>query len=357
MAKRADFGDNWEEIVQDWCLGSSPAIAPQVGWDALGVLERLWSQRLDEVLNSSARGSPIVVALVDDGLTIAACENLTGFNRVFKRWKEGERGARSELRFAATLLALGHRPTLEPSVKGKVLDAVISLANQNVYFEVATPEFSDAVQQAWQRMNTLATRLTNENPGTSISVYLVAEPTAQALHKIAEKVPRLTPTDAGTLDELSGIAHLRCATVDAELGAFDPLHGSDELPRLVVASAARREGAFSRADVKLPITDDRAERLMHKELSHFARRERNVLVLNISRVIGALKRWEPLVKRRLQPKMNRRCGAVALLSTVGTVSPPAVELKSLVVRNQYAYVPVPAPLLKQLGALPNWWQT
>ena len=357
MGERSDFGQSWTDIVQDWCLGVAPSIPHSVGWAALGALERLWPERLDEFLNSRQRGSAVIVPLIDDGLTIEGCESLAGFDKVFTRWKGGDRGARSELKFAAALVGLGYSPMLEPDLEGKVLDAVISVAEDNVYFEVATPEYSDAVQQAFQAMKALSTRLAQQNPGAKMSIHLLTEPLPEVRDKIADYVRTLAPPTKAHVGVLQGVAHVRIAPAGVRLPTLQRPGEAARSPLICSATVVRKDAVWGRADVCLPISDDRAERLLHRELSHFHRQSTNVLVLESSQVIGGMKSWVPLVKRRFQPNMNRRCGAVVLSQSLMTVTPPAVGLNTLVLRNQYAYRPVPAPLLHQLGRLPNWWQT
>jgi hypothetical protein len=297
------------------------------------------------------------VGLIDDGLTIEGCESVAGFDRVFTRWKGGDRGARSELRFAAALVGLGYSPILQPYLKGKVLDAVISVARHNVYFEVATPEYSDAVQQAFKAMKGLSARLAKENPGANISVYLLTEPLPQVCDSIADYVHTLAPPTNPNVGVLQEVAHARIAPAGVRLSPLQLPGKAARSPLICSATAARKEGVWGRADVCLPITDDRAESILHRELSHFHRESTNVLVLDISQVIGGMKSWVPLLKRRFQPKMNRRCGAVVLLDSDISAIAPAVNVKTLVLSNQYACRPVPAPLLEELARIPNPWRT
>ena len=357
MGKRSDFGQSWTDIVQDWCLGVAPSIPQSVGWAALGALERLWPERLDELLNSRQRGSAVVVPLIDDGLTIEACESLAGFEEVFTRWNAGDRGARSELKFAAALLGLGHRPRLQPGLEGKVLDAVISVAGHNVYFEVATPEYSDAVQQAFTAMKGLAARLAKENPAANISIYLLTDPLPEVCDRVSDYVRTLLPGSTPKAGVVQGTAHVRIAVSGEPLPPLQLQGEAAPSPVICSATAVRKEGVWGRADVCLPITDDRAETLLHRELSHFHRQSTNVLVLDISQVIGGMKSWVPLIKRRFQPTVNRRCGAVVLLERSVSAIPPAMNLNTLVLGNQYACRPVPAPLLEQLARIPNPWRT
>lgn len=357
LGGRADFGENWEAVVQDWCLGNRPSIAAEDGWHALGVLERLWPERLEQTLSSSSRGPLIVVALVEAGLTIDACKDLAGFDEVFKRLKGGERAAESELRLAAALVGLDYAPTLEPRLEGKRLDARISVGSHTVYFEVSTPEHADPVRQAWDRMSSLSSKLAELNPGANTSVYLLSEPTPEVWDEIVDLTQTLTATPTGTVAELPGVGYVRTAPAQAELPSLDALSESVRAPRLYAATAARIGGIWARAEVSLPLTDERAGKLMHRELSHFSRSERNVLVIFVAQVVGGVKAWVPLIQRRFQAKINRRCGAVVVVEGPISAVGPAVQLKSRVLTNPHAYMPVPQALLEQLGSLPNWWRT
>jgi hypothetical protein len=357
MARRTDFGANWGEVVQEWCLGNRPSIDEKDAWQALGVLERLWPDRLEQALSSSARGPLIIVELVEAGLSIDACEDLEGFPAVFERLKHGEPAASSELRFAAALVGLGYAPILEPSLNGKRLDARISVGGDEVYVEVSTPAHSEAARLAWEQMKGLCSVLTDQNPGVNLSVCLLTDPSSEVCDEVAGFAQTLTPTPRGSVAELPGVAWVRSAPGGVHLPPLDALAGLERAPRIFSTTAARVGGIWGQAEVSLPFTDHRAEQIMHRELTHFSRHEVNLLVIFVSQVIGGVKQWVPLVERRFQPTMNRRCGAVVLVGSVALAVGPAIQLTSHVLVNPHAYKRVPPALLDKLGRLPNWWCT
>lgn len=317
------------------------------------MVERLWPERLDEELASNRRGLPFVVDLVDIGLTLRACEHFEGFAEVLSRVKKRQKGARSELRIAAALLQLGYRPVLEPRVKGKRLDTLISDQGNDIYFEVTAPQHSEGVRQALEGMNTLASSLTEQNPGTNIDVYLLSDPVPHAVQALLDYVHSLTSPSSETVHELQGIAFVRYEVYRAEVTAFQPINEHVGDASLVVAGARRQKEQDARASVQLPFTDERAANLMSRELSHFSAEEINVLVVQVSQVIGGMKGRVPLIQRRFQPRIDRRCGAVVLVETL--LQGNGMGLESTVLENPHAHRRPPATLLKGLGNLPNWW--
>ena len=114
MGKRTDFGSNWTEVVANWFLGKSPPITDHTGWEALGTLERLWPEYINEVVSKGYKGPTVMSAVIDRGVTLAACENLIGFHEVLERMKQGERPALSEAFFAAELVKIGYVPEFGP---------------------------------------------------------------------------------------------------------------------------------------------------------------------------------------------------------------------------------------------------
>lgn len=85
MGKRTDFGANWSDFVANWCSGVTPSISGDEGWRVLGVLERLWPEYLDTVLDKGLKGIAIMVPAIDLGVTLEACEHLVGFDKVLAR--------------------------------------------------------------------------------------------------------------------------------------------------------------------------------------------------------------------------------------------------------------------------------
>jgi hypothetical protein len=350
MGTRAELGADWSDIVARWYLGASPPIPANIGWAALGALERLWPEYLDDFMARGITGPAAIAPVIDLGMTLAACENLPGFAGVLGRIKCGERSAVSESYIAAALAKLGYRPQLEPELAGKRLDAVVSVDGASVYFEVTTPELSMDMQQAFTGMQHIADELRAERPGQDVMVYLLTEPTSNVAHALRGFVRQLPSSPIGAVHELADIALVRCMPFHP--GGSPPFPAPNPLdhPILVVVGFEIGPDSGMRATVRLPLTDDRARWLMDREYRQFSPQEINVLVMDVSAIPSAVKQWVPIiVERYFQPSMNRRVGAAVLvdLPTVG----PTVEHRWSVVPNPHAHRPVPDALLSDLAGL------
>src|SRR4051794_21325393 len=118
MARRSDFGRNWQEVVAEWCSGVAPPLSAETGWDSLGVLERLWPQFLDKILTDGVKSRLVIADAAEYGTVISVCQNLEGFDNVIRRLRTGDKAALSELALAAALVKAGYSPTLEPELHG-----------------------------------------------------------------------------------------------------------------------------------------------------------------------------------------------------------------------------------------------
>ena len=347
------MGTNWSDFVSTWFAGRAPLIDEGRAWQALRALQRLWPERLEGDLREGAVHPQTVARLIDDGVALAACEEFVGFESVLARARQDERGAASELRWAATLAELGYEVTLEPEVAGKHPDASISHPGEDIYFEVASPEYSEAIKEVWDTTASLALRMAKLEPPTVVSAYLTAEPGPEVTENLIDFLRGLDGEAYGATHHLPGIGFLRCTEAGVEQTDFDPAPNSWMYAEVGTVAGTPKGG---QANVRTRVTDDRAEKLMHEELNHFSIEHTNVLVMDVSRIPCGVDQWAPLIERRFQPKMNRRCGAAILLD-IWTVSPPAaVQLRSRLLKNPHACRPVPAEFFELLRNLPNWWE-
>ena len=338
LGKRSDFGSSWSEVVANWYLGNSPAIPDDIGWNASDVLERLWPDYLDKVLSKGSENVYAMANLVDLGITLAACENLAGFDEVLGRMKKNERAAFSEAFFAAELVKIGYVPVFGPWLDGKRLDALVNVQGNWVYVEMITPEQSKSMKQAYVEMNDVAKRLTEQNLGAIIDVYLLAKPTPDISDTILGFAKGVTNSQYNTTLEISNIAFLRYvpSRLQAQPLPFDPVR--NRLGPVLLASTVRmKDGITSRVTVQFPFTDKRAERLMDDKVSQFSRQEMNLLVIDVSSIPDGIRQWSALIKRRLRPEINRRFGAVVLFFRYFQIQDATIKTRWSVLRNPNAY--------------------
>jgi hypothetical protein len=109
------------------------------------------------------------------------------------------------------------------------------------------------------------------------------------------------------LDSIALIS-TRIAGDDPNVGPTIP---SPEAAAIIgAAQGSVQDGVRTAGIVRVPVMDARAKKLLYGESHHFSRDHMNILVMDVSRVVSNLQAWVKLIERCLQPKQNRRFGAV-----------------------------------------------
>ncbi len=349
---RFSIVSQWSDFVAEWCLGVEPAQSPAEVEHAFDALRRLWPESLDRLQAQSTRGLSSVVGTIDSGLTLAACESLSGFGSVMSRLRRGEASALAELEFAQALIRCGYMPVLEPRLGSKILDCSVGIGAERVFAEVISPEQAAEIRDAQATVHRLASEIVERNRGTRSEILLTTDADAQ-FDAIVVAVASAPPD--GSTRNVEGIGWVRRDFLGPQPPNVGPLiYNPDPRPAVAVGTMRSDEdGLFTSVTVRLPITDERAHRLFSNELSHFSPEERNILVVRVGNVPGGMKGWRALASRWLQPNRNRRVGAVILYerAQVATQHPAVISQRWQVIQNPYAYKPVPRALINAISAL------
>jgi hypothetical protein len=340
----------WPTFVTEWCLGVEPTVPREELTRAFEALDRLWPEYLYELETSGNRGLLYVHAAALVGSILASCEPLDGFAPVLERVRGGERAALSELIFADALVGLDILPHLEPAVGKNKVDVGIPYAGETVFAEVVTPGRSDAIREAQEQINNISRELLSRSAGFNVELLLTPTAALGSIADIAAAVGAAPVSEA--VQELPGIGRLLKGPAPAT-PVFQPsIPCTDPGPVLGTGGAeVQSTGVVAMAAVRLPIGDQRAQRVLAAELHHLQPEQTNLLRMDVTQVIGGSGGWRDLILRCFQPGRNRRIGAVILFegSSVGT----KVERweRWLVLRNPHAYRKPPEDLLEQIEKL------
>lgn len=356
MGSLSPLGANWSEIIERWYIGNKPSIPAHQGWEALCTLDQLLPDEIERFLSCGVQGPSAIGYLINLGIILKTCEGLIGFNKLLNRMKKGERAAFSEALIASELVKIGYPPELEPLLNGKRPDALIRVRGKKVYIEVITPEESDKIKNDYSKMEDLTKKLIKQNPGTIIDIYLKCEPSSNNLNILLDFIKNIKPFQYNKVIKINNIAFLRYIPHNSRELPNDnlkPVSDYSDLPTLLAAGIEISNGIISKARIGLPVTDDRVERLMADESQHFLQNKRNLLVMDVSKIPGAMQTWVNLIQRRFQPTRNRRFGAVVLLAVSNPVQNDFIKKRLYVLENPYTYKPLPKILLKKLMKLNN----
>ena len=190
-----DIISQWSDFVTSWCLGAVPAEPPVAVDRAFRTLRRLWPEYVYDLQAQDRRGLLTVAPAVSLGLTLAACEPLTGFDPVMARVRRGERSAQAELEFAAALVRSGFIPELEPEIASKKPDCLVKIGSEVVFAEVIAPEKSGAIGNEYAMVHRVVEELVARNRGTATEVLLAVDSAAH-LDTIIDSVTATPPDDA-----------------------------------------------------------------------------------------------------------------------------------------------------------------
>ena len=355
MGKRTDVGATWDAIVATWCGGQPLGVPEERAWPALGTLERLWPAYLDEILAAKDNGvggvGPIVNAMIR-GEVLGACEGLVGFKDVLKKLRgKKESDARSFLAEALVgeaLVRLGYVPEFYPPINDNILDLRVIVEGAPVYIEVIAPEQSNDDSRREAAVHALSETLLRESPGALLHLELdrlegreldlFERAAAQTIGDFLRETP---PSDA--THTLPGIGSVQSRPI----GDAPTL----QTPGGTVVSAP--VGAQTLALIGFSSTDERVQEKVEKEAHHFSEKERNLVVVDVSAVRGFdLTDWGALVEGGFQEELYQKIGGVALMRPGAYHGDPSPRFQRwTVVRNRFAYLPLPDTLLNALAGL------
>jgi hypothetical protein len=312
IGTRHDFGRDWNEVVNDWCLGQLLSIQDETAWEALGLLENLWPECLGEALARGVKGWPIMLEIVSTGLILMKCQSMRGFEGVLNRVRSGEDGALPELEFAATLVDLGYEPILDEPYGRTRPDALVISEGKEVCIDVISPFTSDEMKNAYKIMSTIGTnlrkKLTTQVTNLHIELYLLTPTPYDITEEVYSFLCSFPVPLPGVIHELPGLALIRYCHATNQLS---PGISVDTISPILGSASADQTG--NNVSVRFPIADERLELVMSRKRSQFSQNEINLLVINVTRIPGGFKGWQSLLQRRLQPGINKRFSGVALL--------------------------------------------
>ncbi len=102
-------------------------------------------------------------------------------------------------------------------------------------------------------------------------------------------------------------------------------------------------GPLRQICVRIPFTDQRAERVFKHEARQLPKQGIGFLMFDVANASGSFQAWESLVIRRFQPKMHRRVSGVCLFDGVMAPSPKGYSwlLRTKLITNTHARFKLP----------------
>jgi hypothetical protein len=247
-----------------------------------------------------------ITELWENWKIIEPCKNSI---KIIKRWKEGlyEEGISAELFIFAHLIKSGIVPELFPCIENKEPDCRINLNNQIIFIEITHRNRSENFKKGIEITGKVA-RLAGETfKGSHAKIAILRFPTDNELKRITHWLQNIGNINEGKLDNL---AYFYIDTIES------PLSKKDKLIKYL--SSYSHYATFVKKGIKgtagLYIDDIVAKEILKREAQQLPKQYPGVICIDTSSVSCGYKNWIPLIKRRFQPKINKRISAVLLFS-------------------------------------------
>jgi hypothetical protein len=271
--------------------------------------------------------------------------NLPRAEVLVERWRHGidEQGVNAELRILAQLCRVGFELELYPQVAGRVPDARIRVTPRQPwkYVESSQRGMSKIRSGAELTMQRISERAAHSFPGVHSKIALLRQPEAPELRRILEWLESL-PASGSQLEDL---AVLSLEPIETATEADDVLHQHVPEPRLFTTQIVAGASA-AKATACIGIEDTGAETMLREEAKQLPAAESGILILDISAMIDGIGVWEPLVRRRFQPGIHTRVGAVVL--TQWYRGARGRQSESIVLANPHATFPIDSDIIEKL---------
>ena len=344
---------DWKTIFHDWLLKADVDYSQNTCVEAFDTVERILGASWIDSFARSGRGLAMAIPLVELGKTLASIEAIPGAGLIIERIMKDRTlsSAYSEAYAIAFFKSLSFEIVVSPKVRVngsiKTPDLAVLTDGTRVYAEVSRPEHSLDQGQLERNLSSVHDHVLKVIPeGTQAEVYFYKEPSMQETHLVVSSVRNSVGTGESE-HRIEGLAQIFVGPLETDRPIL-PQDLHEKRPILFLTGIKRRGSSLSKVAVAMPFTDQRAQRIFNRESKHFSKNSANLLILDVSRVPGGIKSWAHLISGRLQPKLNRRVGAVFM--TQYAIGRRRMERESRLLVHPGPYNPIPQKLLQVMQA-------
>jgi len=300
------------------------------------------------------------LTVVVDGLLLEALDVVADPSQLVGRLQRGDLAAWSELH--AIYLLRPARPRIEvetgPIVRvgshRRVPDFRLRQGTDSpwTYVEVTQPDTSREERRLAALMADLTSILMRLEGRFALQVSLRRTPSPDEISAIVERCRSALERADAAVEELP--AGLGLLSLNQSPPGQIVLGDDGEPPRprigraqvIVVAGEPQRHVA-----VRLDYQDERAEIFLRREARQLPEDAPGLIMVDLARAPGGVTAWEPLLRRRFQPKIHTRISAICLF-TAGFESSDGGEVwrsRGKLLLNPHAQRPIARSIATALG--------
>lgn len=344
----------WEDIERDWSAGSPIAYDRNEILQAFEIADRCLGE--DWVRGQRVRGDVVVsgfapiLTVVSVGKQLQAVEGCIGADDLFGRIVMGNRAAFAELAGIYIARASGVEIEIGQDVRvGKRIrkpDFRMRFHGEEwIYVEVTAPELSEFyvdVATTVERVKSNVFALPNDG---SIEILFRRDPEPEEFAILAHEIGRAWGAGDCGIREFRDLALL---AVNLSPDGQQVIYSSGEKPpksRISQATVQIGSGRVTkRVITHIPYSDRRAEAFLTSEARQLPKEFSGLIMIDVTRTLGGLNDWIPLIQNRLQPNLHTRISGVCLFQPELRVVESGMEWfpNTCFVRNPHARMPLAA---------------
>jgi hypothetical protein len=247
-----------------------------------------------------------ITELWENWKIIEPCKNSI---KIIKRWKEGlyEEGISAELFIFAHLIKSGIVPELFPCIENKEPDCRINLNNQIIFIEITHRNRSENFKKGIEITGKVARLAGKTFKGSHAKIAILRLPTNNDFKIITHWLQNIGAINEG---KLGNLAYFYLDTIESPLNKKDRLN--KYIPPHSYYATFLEKGIKGTAG--LYIDDIVAKEILEREAQQLPKQYPGIICIDTSSVSCGYENWIPLIKRRFQPKINKRISAVLLFS-------------------------------------------
>ncbi len=287
-----------------------------------GIAKLFGREFIDKRFNGNRVPAEVVyiTELYENWKLVEQCKNSV---EIIKRWKEGlyKEGVDAELYIFAHLIKSGIIPELFPCIENKKSDCRFMKNSQWIYLEVTHRQRSKMFIKGLKITSEIAKIAGKTAKGKHAKVAILRFPTDEELERIINWLYNIGNTNDTKLDDLAYL-YLDAKRIyirkDDKLIEKVDLQKDDKLRKLLPPCSLYAVAIDADKDTigtaGLYIEDNIAQEIFRRESRQLPKGSPGIICIDTSSPNCEYKKWIPLIKRRFQPKINKRISAVLLFT-------------------------------------------
>jgi hypothetical protein len=310
------------EIEENWLGGSISALAlsPETIVAAFDLAERLLGRPWIEKhrANGTLTGTVPTLSVVTTGQKLAALDGIRDGEKLVQGMLREDGSVIAEITAIYLIRSIRRDAQVElyPEVGNRLADFRVRCTGLPwTYVEVTQPDCSEAAERARTVLEHVAVLVTDIKKSFALEVFFKREPNEAELAALIKSLPVFCAQEGIHQKELPyqlGLLFLN-QSQPGQLVLDD--HGDEVRPRIGMARAiAGTDEPHRHIVVRMAFSDERAEAFMTSEARQLPKDSPGLIMIEMSRAQSGFKSWEPLLKRRFQPRIHTRVSGVCLFS-------------------------------------------